>query len=586
MALAETLLRKVHKLGLVPKIIRALPKLLAILCLMSVAWLLFLPLEGNYRNVYVSENALMPSQVTSYFRESEWNHVRGYRSEIKKLDFNDVSHNNGLVAGWLNDVGLKSQYHSNAFGPDTLYTILHAPRGDNTEAMVLAIPWITSDQQHNIGGVSLGLAMARYFKKQSIWSKNIILVFPQNGHAALRSWVEAYHTSLDATAGSIEAAIVMEYAGDSDNFDYYEIVYEGLNGQLPNLDLINTATNIAYHENMLGSVQSTRGSELTKNTYVSRLRVLVSGIVNLALAGLTRHPAGCEAFSGWQIQAITIKAMGRSGGPDITQLGRVVDSTMRSVNNLLEKFHQSFFFYLLLSTKYFVSIGTYLPLAVLVAVAFAVSALGCLLSAGVSVEEYVQDIGKLLGIFTAIESVCFALAAGLPALVHLLPEELAVKATLVGLAAVVGTISIHPVVVEPAARLGRSLTHGLLALSLFVIALLVTTLLIVHFSLALGVGLLSFPLTLVQPLLSQPKSRKTAVRIALCLAVSNPIFIILVAGGAREGVFELFRGLLTSWHELQCWTWLVVLLGWLPSWIGVASAVILGTFVDEEKKNQ
>ena len=36
-------------------------------------------------------------------------------------------------------------------------------------------------------------------------------------------------------------------------------------------------------------------------------------------------------------------------GKDVTQFGRIVDSTFRSVNNLLEKFHQSFSFYLMLS---------------------------------------------------------------------------------------------------------------------------------------------------------------------------------------------------------------------------------------------
>jgi glycosylphosphatidylinositol transamidase len=42
---------------------------------------------------------------------------------------------------------------------------------------------------------------------------------------------------------------------------------------------------------------------------------------------------------------------------------------MRSVNNILERFHQSFFFYFLPSTYRYVSIGLYMP------------AIGCLLAA-------------------------------------------------------------------------------------------------------------------------------------------------------------------------------------------------------------
>ena len=40
---------------------------------------------------------------------------------------------------------------------------------------------------------------------------------------------------------------------------------------------------------------------------------------------------------------------------------RVVEGVFRSLNNLLERFHQSFFFYLLPATDRYVSIGLYMP---------------------------------------------------------------------------------------------------------------------------------------------------------------------------------------------------------------------------------
>ena len=86
MALAETVIRKVKKLGLVPKAIAILPRLSLLVAALSVLWLVTLPQDGNYRNVYISENALMPAQANSYFRESEWNIVRGYREEIGKME--------------------------------------------------------------------------------------------------------------------------------------------------------------------------------------------------------------------------------------------------------------------------------------------------------------------------------------------------------------------------------------------------------------------------------------------------------------------------------------------------------------------
>nr|XP_016482454.1 PREDICTED: glycosylphosphatidylinositol anchor attachment 1 protein-like [Nicotiana tabacum] len=52
----------------------------------------------------------------------------------------------------------------------------------------------------------------------------------------------------------------------------------------------------------------------------------------------------------------------------LLQGGRLVEGVIRSVNNLLEKFHQSFFLYLLTSPNRFVSVGVYMiPFALLVA---------------------------------------------------------------------------------------------------------------------------------------------------------------------------------------------------------------------------
>lgn len=607
MALAESFLRKVHKLGLVPKLIRLLPAILAGLALVLVAWMVSLPLAGNYRNTYISENALMPAQVTSYFRESEWNIVRGFRAQIRNLDFERTRENNLLVDLWLQDMGLKTAYHHNVKrpnDPDTLYAIMHAPRGDDTEAMVVAVPWFTGSGEPNISGVSVGVALARYFGRMSIWSKNIIFVFPSSGHAPLRAWVEAYHTTLSDTAGSIDAAIVMEYEGELDYFDYYEVDYEGLNGQLPNLDLLNTANTIAYHENLQCSVQNTPQSELSTNLYAARLRVLLRGLANLLLAGLSKHSTGCEAFSGWQIQAFTLRAMQTAGldrHADVTQFGRIVDSSLRSVNNLLEKFHQSFFFYLLLAPKHFVSIGTYLPATVLLAVSFAVSFLGCLLNSGVYLSVYVGHIAKLLTAFTLVELGCFFVAVAFPYVTLANPDlENAISFAVVAFFGSVAVLAALLPVIKNAFRLlllSRTQSYGLMALSLLFVAMLITTLMIVHFALALAIGLLALPLTFVPPLVTASAKNpalmtKNGLKIGASLLISNPFVVLCAVGtfytGYKDGVVGLMRGLLTSWEELQCWTWFVVVLGWLPAWTGVAIGCNFGDFSEDlrTKKEQ
>lgn len=44
------------------------------------------------------------------------------------------------------------------------------------------------------------------------------------------------------------------------------------------------------------------------------------------------------------------------------ELIRVIEGALRSLNNILEKFHQSYFLYILLSTHKFVSVAFYMPI--------------------------------------------------------------------------------------------------------------------------------------------------------------------------------------------------------------------------------
>jgi Gaa1-like, GPI transamidase component len=52
-----------------------------------------------------------------------------------------------------------------------------------------------------------------------------------------------------------------------------------------------------------------------------------------------------------------------------------VESTLRSLNNLLERFHQSFFLYLMTTPSSFLSVGNYLPAPLLVSAAFTLAGL-------------------------------------------------------------------------------------------------------------------------------------------------------------------------------------------------------------------
>lgn len=59
---------------------------LSILCVVvGVTWLLMLPKNEYSRRTYISENALLPGQVHTYFGGSEQNIYRAYKNEVERL---------------------------------------------------------------------------------------------------------------------------------------------------------------------------------------------------------------------------------------------------------------------------------------------------------------------------------------------------------------------------------------------------------------------------------------------------------------------------------------------------------------------
>ncbi len=159
------------------------------LCVLGgILWLLLLPLNRYSRQTYISENALLPGQVHTYFAGSEQNIFRGYREELKlvirEVEAVETAH---LIEGrsprednvlWIDKIraifkttGLPVatqyfEYHAagNLTSGSNVYSILHAPRGDGTEAIVLLAPQRNARDEDNVNGIALLLTLARYFK--------------------------------------------------------------------------------------------------------------------------------------------------------------------------------------------------------------------------------------------------------------------------------------------------------------------------------------------------------------------------------------------------------------------------------------
>ena len=204
-----------------------------------------------------------------------------------------------------------------------------------------------------------------------------------DSRAGPQAWVDAYHNEHDPTSvdslpiksGALQGVVVVDKALDR-NFEKIHIVYDGINGQLPNLDLFNTACSIASGQMGMGIAFQRMFKH--NDSYLERLQTMLRGMVSQGVG----HSSGPHSsFIPYHVDAITLQAVGE-GREDDMAMGRVVESIFRSLNNLLEHFHQSFFFYLLMQADRFVSIGTYLPSAMLVAANFTIMAIALWVRSG------------------------------------------------------------------------------------------------------------------------------------------------------------------------------------------------------------
>ncbi|KAF7115807.1 hypothetical protein CNMCM5793_003447 [Aspergillus hiratsukae] len=627
-----------------------LPYLLSLLCIVAgVVWLLLLPLEQYARRTYISENALLPGQVHAYFSGSEQNIFRGYKRELESL-LNSGSQEgqegkdseltpviSDKIQSILRAAGLKVatqkyEYTSSRITHEgqNVYAIIHAPRGDATEAIVLVAAWKTADGELNLNGVSVALTLARYFKRGSnlmamhcwsLWSKDIIFLFPPDSKSGTQAWIDAYHDMqpssvqpLPLKSGALQGGLVIEYPFDH-RFESLHIVYDGVNGQLPNLDLFNTAISIAGGQMGIGT--SLQEMWEHDDSYKKRLQTILRGMVKQGFG----HATGAHSsFMPYHIDAITLQTKG-DGWQDEMALGRTVESLCRSLNNLLEHLHQSFFFYLLMHTNRFVSIGTYLPSAMLIAGNFTIMAIALWMRTGyymnaqatsTTKEGGPQDKKSPIDRATNTEKngeLNDANPKDLPSPGSVLERQLALPLTLViglhllGLVPLFIFNNIHHKYYTTATYtcLGAGvilplivsalLNHGFTSppttqqyfltksFSLLLLGLFLSTLATLNFSLSFMVGLLCTPLSFVKRINPQTKAAlryPIAILGLLALNVLSPPAVLIGAcWHSGVSVETVLTQAAFGWNVWGMWTQVVVWCVWWPAW--VVGCVLLGS---------
>ncbi|MXQ93656.1 hypothetical protein E5288_WYG022310 [Bos mutus] len=390
---------------------RLVLRLNAPLCVLSyvagIAWFLALAFPPLTQRTYMSENAMGSTMVEEQF-------AGGDRARSLARDFAAHRRKSGaLPVAWLErtmrSVGL--EVYTQSFSrklpfPDetherymvsgiNVYGILRAPRAASTESLVLTVP--CGPDSTNSQAVGLMLALAAHFRGQIYWAKDIIFLVTEHDLLGTEAWLEAYHdvnitgmqsSPLQGRAGAIQAAVALELS--SDVVTSLDVAVEGLNGQLPNLDLLNLFQTFCQKGGLLCTLQG----KLQPQDWTSIDGPLqsVQTLLLMVLQQASGRPHGAHGlFLRYRVEALTLRGINsfRQYKYDLVAVGKALEGMFRKLNHLLERLHQSFFFYLLPALSRFVSIGLYMPAAgfLLLVLGLKISSASTLHEAGVGPEE-------------------------------------------------------------------------------------------------------------------------------------------------------------------------------------------------------
>ncbi|KAI6652280.1 Glycosylphosphatidylinositol anchor attachment 1 protein-like [Oopsacas minuta] len=342
-----------------------------ILFSIGIIWLSILPLEDYNGKCYISENALLVGMIELKFSQ-DYNKAKTYtttRSDLKA---------HGIAVEYFDNLQFEvAQQNFSINLPSLLvesgvntYALFHAERSSHTEMLVVHISMnnhrLTKTQ--DIANFAVFLGLADYFSQQNYWARDILFLMTSHDVIGVQAWLQQYlgiadnsqiltSQSLHYHPGNIIAMISIKLK--SEFFNLVRIKTEGVNGMLPNLDLVNTISFVAM-----------RNLRMATNFFPSKsleYKDLLYNTLYMAWNQVTGIPTGPHGpFLHYGIQGLTIEAVNdptvrttRLYSP--AELGNLVESYMRSLNNLLETLHQSFNFYLLPGNNRYISIGIYIP---------------------------------------------------------------------------------------------------------------------------------------------------------------------------------------------------------------------------------
>ncbi|KNC56050.1 glycosylphosphatidylinositol anchor attachment 1 protein [Thecamonas trahens ATCC 50062] len=478
-----------------------LPALLALV--VGLTWVALVP--GLLNSTYVDENALLPNAGATTLSRGDVDRALASLRPTLALgpDAASPAHaalGSALATALATRLGVRFYSHGYAlhapraadgsmWAGANVYGVYTPPRADGKEAIVIttalpladwdaflaSTPSASLDDAAARPGGAVGLealvVVAQAVQDARWMSRSLIVVLtdapawvadhrpqlalPPNlaRSIGLQAWMDAYYAAgpavdghlrydaLHARAGALLAVLGIELPDTGVASWAMDVV--GIDGLLPNMDLVNVVVQVANHRGSAVAYPSPR-AEL-----VPYLRALVH------VAGMTSYHARilCNVFSFLAVQAASVPRAATgvvaahavpalslvavpkevTGGSadlallttDITLAANTLLATLRSLSNLLESLHASFRLYVLGTERLFISYGDYVwPLACVVATAL-LAAIAAYLRVSAGIFAFSRSGGlrqlalSVLCVWTSVHAVPVLVLAFLPQLHHL-----------------------------------------------------------------------------------------------------------------------------------------------------------------------
>ncbi|KZO97693.1 Gaa1-domain-containing protein [Calocera viscosa TUFC12733] len=580
----------------------------------GILWIFAIPFAQLGRSTYVDENALQPGQVSTYW---EWAEVHAADRYLEALEvLRDGNASSQERAGWLKekfaDLGIPTDTQGYTFKTSVgevhgvnAYAFHSSPRTSGAEAIVIAASWTSLTGDPNLRGVAMVLALAGFLTRYTHWAKDLVFVVSDGYQDGMQAFLSTYHgfnpNSLTADpltldSGVIWTAVSIDYPGHS--FSHLGLFFEGLNGRLPNQDLLvcaqiigrwtggvpvilhNTVDELRQDLRIPAWAQWTGAAgewvwkEIVNRRALKEWEYRAQNMAEQAAWMATGRASGVHGvFHQFRIDAITLFARPALGPHGFHSLGKLTESLLRTMNNLLERLHASFFFYLLSSPASFLKIGSYLPCSVLIGIGCLIGGLRGYVNLGwegwysekLDDTKWIKRPRRLIegvGVVVALVSVGAVVYAFADSTLYAPP--FAAKSARPLMPVILTLVLVPPFIVlsRPDSPTAAPLAPMVKTCLLFSLALLITPLSVLNFPLSLVLAVLAIPLSLVKP--------SSGMLPFMALGLLNPALFLLVQSGRdaiREGVWD--------WQVLGAYGLPLACLLWLPLiWVGQAVCLI------------